>query len=110
MSAFRDRAAIALLAHHNEGTALIRAQKMAEEACVKWGHDCATFYTETGSPHGHIGSPCKRCGAPAGTPILPTGTNPGWAPTRIVGTFGPCPKCKRHCRENECPFCCGAKP
>lgn len=66
MSAFRDRAAIALLAHHNEGTALIRAQKMAEEACVKWGHDCATFYTETGSPHGHIGSPCKRCGAPAG--------------------------------------------
>jgi hypothetical protein len=48
-----------------------------------------------------------------GIPPLPTAANPGWDPTVVVlGTFGPCPKCKRHCRENECPFCYadGLKP
>lgn len=49
------------------------------------------------------GCPPEPASPTRAIPPLPTGAEQ-WPAVPFVA-FGPCPKCKRHCRENECPFC-----
>lgn len=46
------------------------------------------------------GCPPEPEAPPRAIPVVPWPQEP-----QTFGIFGPCPKCKRHCRAGECPFC-----
>lgn len=61
MTAFREQAAIALYVGYND--VLLRAQKLADECCAKWGHDVVGSYSvDIPSRVTLRNCMCARCG------------------------------------------------